>query len=235
MRERQMTSKKLTLVATVAAALTLLGCGGSSNGSQTTATVGAAGATLKAGAATLSIPAGAVTKDTQVTLRETEPRHQGAVTRVEMEPHLQLEPGHAAQVSVQVDDKNVKLKMVDDNGGLHGVELEDRNHHKYKTSMSQLGEIEVEVEHGQTCAAACGANEECDDGVCKAHAEDASTKVCTDVCTSGQECDDAVCKAHNEVEIEHGNTTGNPTCPPCGSGMECDLTDGICKPHGGTP
>jgi hypothetical protein len=227
---------RLTVV--VAAAFTLIGCGGSSSARpSTTATVGAAGATLKAGQATLTIPANAITTPTQVTLREAEPEHQGRVERVEVEPHG-LALSQPAHVSVRVDDSNARVKMHDDNDDLTEVEVEDRNHGEYKTDMSQLGDIEVELEHGAACTTACGAGEECDDGVCKPHVEDVHAKTCDPICDSGQECDDGVCKAHLEVEMEHGTATGAPgtvTCTPaCATGLECDTTNGICKPHGKT-
>src|SRR5206468_3983961 len=113
---------------------------------------------------------------------------------------------------------------------LKDTEIEDRNHGVYKTSMSSLGEVEVEVEHGTACTPACTTGQECDDGVCKAHTEDANAKACDPICTTGQECDDGVCKTHTEVETEHGGTPG--TCSPaCATGLECD--NGICKAHGG--
>jgi len=44
---------------------------------------------------------------------------------------------------------------------------------------------------------------------------------------------DGLCKLHGEFETEHGGTAG--TCSPaCATGMECDASDGICKPHGGS-
>jgi hypothetical protein len=215
------------IVLSAAASLMFMACGGSNP--STAQTVGAAGATLKAGAATLTIPAGALTQNTQVTLRETTPLHPGRSHRFEVEPHGQplLQP---ARVSVEVDDSNVKVKMHDDNDDLVDVEVEDRNHGDYKTSMSALGEIEVELEHGASCATACASGQECDDGVCKAHSEDASKAACSPVCASGQECDDGACKTHSEVEVEDGGTAG-ACSPACATGLECD--DGICKPHGG--
>lgn len=231
-----MNFKTPTLAAAVAAALSLFGCGGSgspSSAAQTSSTVGAAGATLKAGAATLTIPAGAIAKDTAVTLKQTEPQHGGKV-RIEIEPaEMQLE--HAAELAIEDDSPNVKMKMVDDGNQSHQMEIEDRNHHKFKTSMDKLQAMELEVEDGAACNPGCSATQECDDGVCKDHTEDASKKACDAVCDVGQECDDGACKAHAEVEVEHGNNTGAMTCPPCGTGMECDATDGVCKLHGGTP
>lgn len=213
------------------AALTLLGCGSGSKPSAT-ATVGTAGATLKAGAATLSIPAGALSGDTSVTLREAEVHRSGSTVRFEIEPHGKA-VAQAAKLSIKIDDSNLKsVSMVDDSGAEHPVEVEDRNHGDYKTTMSSLGEVEVELEHGAACNPACASGQECDDGVCKAHVEDANAKVCDPVCDSGQECDDGVCKTHSEVETEHGGTPGAPaTCTPgCATGMECD--NGVCKAHG---
>jgi hypothetical protein len=212
------------------AAVVLVACGGGSDKASTGQTVGPAGATLKAGAATLTIPANALTTSTQVTLREAEPQHQGRVERIEVEPHG-LALAVPAQVSVKVDDNNARVKMHDGaDDSLKDSEIEDRNHGIYKTSMNSLGEVEVELEHGTACATACTTGQECDDGVCKAHTEDASKAQCTQVCTTSQECDDGVCKTHDEVETEHGGTPGTCT-PACATDLECD--DGVCKAHGG--
>ena len=209
----------------VAAALALVACGGS-GAPSTVQTVGSGGATLKSGAATLSIPPGALSQSTEVTLREAEPRHQGRSGRVEVEPRG-LALAQRARVSIQVDDANARVKMHDANDDLVDVEIEDRNHGVYKTSMDHLGGIEVELEHGRTCSPACAAGQECDDGVCKDHREDAGAKSCSPVCETGQECDDGVCKLHGEVEGSGGGTT---TCiPACATGLECD--NGICKAH----
>jgi hypothetical protein len=210
-----------------AGCLALAACGGGTP--STTQTIGSAGGTLSTATATLTIPAGALAQSTQVTLREGEPRHQGRAERIEVEPHG-LALAQAARVAVRVDDSNVRVKMHDGNDDLMDVEVEDRNHGTYKTSMSKLGEIEVELEHGATCSPACLAGQECDDGVCKAHAEDAAARVCNPTCASGEECDDGVCKPHNEME--GGNPGAPATCnPACATGLECD--DGICKAHKG--
>jgi hypothetical protein len=209
-----------------AAALALAGCGSSKP--ETTSTVGTAGATIKAGAATLSIAPGALTQSTQVTVREAEPRHTGRALRIEVEPHG-LALAQPAVLSVRLDDQNVRVKMLDDSGHLESVEVEDRNHGDYKTTMSTLGEVEVELEHGTACTTQCTAGQECDDGVCKAHLEDASARVCDPVCASGLECDDGACKAHGEVG---GGSPGAASCvPACATGLECD--NGVCKAHGG--
>jgi hypothetical protein len=207
----------------LAAALIFAACGGGNDKASTVQTVGIAGATLKAGAATLTIPAGALIGSTQVTLREAEPQHQGRVERVEVEPRgtTLLQP---AELSIKVDDNNARVKMHGGNDDLVDTEIEDRNHGVYKTSMSSLGEIEVELEHGTTCTPACAAGQECDDGVCKAHVEDDDAQTCDPICPSGQECDDGACKAHG------GGGAGTATCDPaCASDLECD--DGVCKAH----
>jgi len=208
----------------VAAALIFAACGGGSDKASTVQTVGAAGATLKAGAATLTIPAGALPANTQVTLREAEPQHQGRVERVEVEPRgMALQ--QPAELAVKVNDDNAKVRMHGGNDDLVDTEIEDRNHGVYKTSMTSLGEVEVELEHGATCATACASGQECDDGVCKAHEEDDNAPTCTPVCPSGQECDDGACKAHGGT-----GGGGTVTCDPaCATGLECD--DGVCKAH----
>jgi hypothetical protein len=217
--------KRRSRIVLVVSSLALAACGGAGNPS-TAQTVGSAGATLKAGAASLSIPAGALAQETQVTLREAEPRHQGRVERIEVEPRG-LALSRPAHLSVRLDDANARVKMHDGNDDLVDVEIEDRNHGVYKTSMDHLGEIEVELEHGRACSPACAAGQECDDGVCKAHAEDAGARVCDPVCDTGQECDDGICKAHSEMEP--GGPTGAICTPPCATGLECD--DGICRAH----
>jgi hypothetical protein len=209
------------------ASLALSACGSSLP--STAKTVGAAGATLSTGTAALTIPAGALSQDTQITLRETEPQHQGRSMRIEIEPHLALK--EAARLSVHVEDSNVKVKIHDGaSDDLKDVEVEDRNHGDFKTSMSSLDSVEVELEHGAACDPACASGQECDDGVCKAHVEDAGAKSCDPVCDSGQECDDGACKAHTEVEGAPAG--GAASCSPaCATGMECD--NGVCKAHKG--
>ena len=130
-------------------------CGGGNDKASTAQTVGATGATLRAGSAMLTIPAGALSQNVQVTLREAEPQHQGRVDRVEVEPHG-MALAQPAVVSVHVDDTNAKVSMHDgSDDSLKDTEIEDRNHGDYKTTMSSLGEVEVEVEHGATCTPAC--------------------------------------------------------------------------------
>jgi hypothetical protein len=223
------TLKQLLLSAALALAATGCGSSASSSGASQTALVGAAGGTLRAGAVTVSIPAGALRDDTQVTVREAEPRHAGSVARVELEPN-DLPLAANAVVVVQVDDRNGRVKMSDDSGNLVQVEVEDPNHHTFKTVEDRLGAVEVEVEHGAACTTACAANEECDDGVCKAHVEDAGAATCSTPCASGLECDDGACKPHGGGVTAPGGAPAPAVCTPaCATGLECD--DGICKPH----
>lgn len=225
------TSSSIPLVA--AMALTLIGCGGTSKPSTTQSVTASAGATLTAGAATLTIPPGALKSNTQVTLREADPKHTGRADRVEIEPHdaLNVGPGLEAHLSVKVSDSNPKVKMHDGtDDSLEDVEVDDRNHHSFKTNMTTLGDVEVEVDQGASCAAlpvACTATQECDDGVCEDHND--AAKTCAAVCDTGQECDDGTCKTHDAVELEHGGTPG--VCSPtCGTGLVC--RDGLCSAHG---
>ncbi len=217
----------------ILAALALVACGGGGSGSSTSASTtmlvsASAGATLAAGAATLTIPAGALAQDTQLTLREAEPHHAGRAARIEVEPHDALVAGHDALLSVEVDNANPKVMMHDgSDDALQDVEVEDRNHHSFKTAMTTLGDVEVEVEDGLSCATPCATGQECDDGVCQDHNGGAAT--CADVCSTGEECDDGVCKTHDQVESEHGGAPGTCT-PTCASPLVCH--DGVCSAHG---
>lgn len=211
--------------------LALIGCSGSSStprASTTRAVTAATGGTLTAGAATLSIEPGALTQDTTITLREAEPHHAGRATRIEVEPHDALTALHEAHLSVRVGDTNPVVTMhqgADDS--LEDVEVDDRNHHAFKTNMTALGDVEVEVEHGAACTPACAAGQECDDGVCKDHNSEART--CDTVCDTGQECDDGVCKTHDQFEADHHGTPGTCT-PSCPTPLVCH--DGLCSAHG---
>ena len=226
-----LTSLKNAFLA-AAIAIVASGCGAGAPGLGTrasqTALVGAAGGTLSAGAVTVTIPAGALSDDVQVTVREAEPHHAGAVARVELEPNDRPLAANAL-VSVRIDDRNVHVKMVDDAGQLVQVELEDPNHHTFKTVEDRLGAIEVEIEHGVACTTACAANEECDDGVCKPHQEDAAAATCSTVCASGLECDDGACKPHGGAAAPGATPAPAACAPACATGLECD--NGVCKPH----
>jgi hypothetical protein len=221
-----MTSTNVTRLLMLIALST--GCGGGSSTPSTTQTVSAAtGATLTVGGATLTIPSGALDHDTSVTLRQVDPKHPGRLTRVEVEPHDALVMGHEALLATRVGEENVKVLIhhgVDDS--LADVEVEDRNHHEFKTHLSTLGDIEVEVGHGSPCAVGCSAGQECVDGACEDH--DHAALTCGAVCSTGQECDDAVCKTHDQYESDHHGTPGMCS-PPCAPGLTCH--DGICSAH----
>lgn len=166
-----------------------------------------------------------------MTLREADPKHTGRADRVEIEPHdaLNVGPGLEAHLSVKVSDSNPKVKMHSgSDDSLEDVEVDDRTHHSFKTNMTTLGDVEVEVEHGASCATlpvACTATQECDDGVCTGHND--AAKTCAAVCDTGQECDDdGLCKPHNEVELKHGVVPGDCS-PACGTGLVCH--DSVCS------
>ncbi len=211
--------------AVFALSLSLVACGGSPAVSRTSATVGLAGGTLQTASAALTIPAGAVSAGTvDVTMTEAEPHHAGRAARVEIEiENGQL--GTSAELAVKLDDANAKPKMLYDDGvseHLVDVEVEDRNHHMYKTGVTGSAAIEVEMEHGVACAPACATGEECDDGVCKADLEDEHAAACGEVCGSGLECENGACQPHGT------GRTGAATCDAgCASGLAC--TNGICK------
>jgi hypothetical protein len=133
--------------------------------------IGAAGGSVStASGITLRVPAGAVSRETEIRLVETEPG-SGKMARVRVEP-AGLALGASATLTFKVDDGNVKLAEVE-----HGPEGEVRHElekrrrtGEVEVELSRLSE--VEMEHGLTCSAECGAGFECDDGVCKPHVED---------------------------------------------------------------
>ena len=221
-----------TIAFAAAAALALLGCGSSKPSTSATVVAGQP-TTLSTGTAALTIQADALPAGTAVTMKEAEPNHANRVLRLEIEPHNALANGKTAQVSVKVNNSNPKCKMHNgDDDSLEDVEVEDHNHHQFKTSMTTLGNVEVEVEDGKTCASDCPTGQECDDGLCKLHND--AAKTCTDVCDAGSECDDGLCKTHLEVETEnetHGGQAGSTTCSPtCDAPAVCH--DGVCSAHG---
>ena len=109
---------------------------------------------------------------------------------------------------------------------LADVEIDDRNHHAFKTHLAGLDDVEVEVEHGTACSTACAATQECDDGACRDH--DPAASACSAVCAMGQECDEGLCKTHDQFEMDHHGTAG--VCSPsCASGLTCH--DGTCSAH----
>lgn len=222
-----MTSPRIRRTVTLAllAGIVVAACGSSSERPQATATIGPAGGTLTAGSSALTIPPNALATSTQVTIREAEPRHSGRVLRVELEP-AGLALASPARVAIRVDDANARVRIRGSDDSLRSVELEDRNHGSYKTSLSALEAIEVELEHGASCSPACSAGQECDDGACKPHVEDAAAATCPLICDSGMECDDGACKPHGGVS---GSGAAVACVPSCATGLECD--NGVCKVH----
>jgi len=161
---------KTSFAAVLSLAALVSACSG---GSSKSTTIGAAGGFLTTSSGiTLTVPAGALARETEVRVVETQPR-DGAMARVALEP-ANLALAAPATVAFKVEDGNVRLSEIE-----HGPEGEVR-HGLEKHRHGGRGEVEVEVhrlgeiemEHGLTCDAACGTGFECDDGVCKAHAED---------------------------------------------------------------
>lgn len=134
-------------------------------------TVGAAGGTITTRTGiTLSVPAGALSHETELRIVESEPGH-GAMARVSLEPRG-LALAAPVTLAFRLDDRNVRVSEVE-----HGpqgevrTELERRHHGaEVEVELEHLGELEVE--HGLTCEVACDAGFECDDGACQVHTED---------------------------------------------------------------
>jgi hypothetical protein len=144
---------------------------GCSGGARTSTAIGPAGGTVTTQSGiSLRVPAGALAREAEVRIVESEPE-SGKMARVSLEPRG-LALAAPATVTFKVDDGNVRLSEVE-----HGPEGEVRRELQKRRGA---GEVEVEVhrlgelemEHGLTCDVACGAGFECDDGVCKPHAED---------------------------------------------------------------
>lgn len=74
-----------------------------------------------------------------------------------------------------------------------------------------------------TADADCPANEECEDGACKAHGGDDCVE------DDGVDDDGVDDGADDNGEDPQGGECTVDT--DCGSGLECE--DGLCKPHGG--
>jgi len=222
------TTTKTTLSALLA--LALAACGGSHGSSDR---IGAAGGTITTqSGARLDIPAGALSREIEVHLREVEPRN-GAVARIELEPHdmtLQL----AARISVRTDDSaNRKLVQIE-NEVEHGIETERHNEVEHSREAAVKSGGTFELRHAAVCAETCGPGLECDDGVCKPHGGDAGAGVAPNPdgsCDPGMELDDGLCKPHGGA---NGGVVGTPPVNgACPAGQELDASDGICKPHGG--
>jgi hypothetical protein len=133
--------------------------------------IGAAGGSVTTQSGiTLRVPAGALSRQTELRLVETQPR-DGAMARVEVEPRG-VAFAVPATLGFKVEDGNVRLSEVE-----HGPEGEVRTElakrrHAGEVEVELEHGAEIELEHGLTCEVACGAGLECDDGLCMAHVED---------------------------------------------------------------
>jgi len=209
-------------------ALALAACG--SGSPQANGRIGTAGGTLTtASGARLDIPAGALKGETEVRMREAEPRN-GASERVEVEIHGEL--SLAARISLRSDDSAHRKLVRIENEVEHGIETERHNEVEHAREAAVRSGGTFELRHAIACAEACGAGLECDDGVCKPHggAEAGVAPNPDGSCDPGMELDvsDGICKPHG------GDTVGTPPVNGiCPDGMELDVSDGICKPHGG--
>jgi len=160
------TTTRSALVLAFTSLVTLAtGCSGGAG--RTGGTIGPAGGAVSTPSGiTLRVPAGALARETEIRIVESEPE-SGKMARVSLEPRG-LVLAAPATVAFKVEDRNVRLAEVE-----HGAEGEIRTElekHRgageVEVEVEHLGEIEME--HGLTCDAACGAGLECDDGVCKA-------------------------------------------------------------------
>ena len=160
------TTTRSALVLAFTSLVTLAtGCSGGAG--RSSGSIGPAGGAVSTPSGiTLRVPAGALARETEIRIVESEPE-SGKMARVSLEPRG-LALAAPATVAFKVEDGNVKLAEVE-----HGAEGEVRTElEKHRGA----GEVEVEVhhlgelemEHGLTCEVACGTGFECDDGVCKA-------------------------------------------------------------------
>jgi hypothetical protein len=163
------TTTRSALVLAFTSLMTLAsGCAG---GARTSTAIGPAGGSVSTPSGiTLRVPAGALDRQAEVRIVESEPEG-GKMARVTLEPRG-LALAAPATVTFKVEDGNVKVTEVE-----HGAEGEIRTElekHRgagqVEVEVHHLGEIEME--HGLTCEVACGAGFECDDGACKPHVED---------------------------------------------------------------
>jgi hypothetical protein len=205
--------------------IALAACGGA-NGSGS-GKIGPKGGTVttQSGFA-LSVPAGALSSEIEIQIHEVEPR-DGSSRRFELEPHNLLLSGKA-HVVIQHGIDDGPMKLVEMDGEVeHQLENEKENEaeHAREADMDHL--CVVELRHQHSCAVACDPGFECDDGVCKAHQEDPAPSVCDPACAAGFHCEEGACVADPNDSPPPGGT-----CPP---GTELDPSNGMCKPHGGTP
>jgi len=209
-------------------ALALAACGGST--SSASGRMGTAGGTLTTpSGARLDIPAGALSREGEVRMREVEPRN-GAEVRVEVELPEALRL--AARISVKAEDSAHHKLVQIENEVEHGIETERHNEREHSREAAVKHGGTFELRHAAVCAEACGAGLECDDGVCKPH--DDATGVAPNPdgsCDAGLELDDGLCKPHGG---DNGGVVGTPPVNgACPDGMELDASDNTCKPHGG--
>jgi len=174
-------------------ALALAACGGADSSSGR---IGAAGGTITTqSGARLDIPAGALSRETEVRLREVEPRN-GAQVRIEVELPEALRL--AARISVKTEDSAHHKLVQIENEVEHGIETERHNEVEHAREAAVKSGGTFELRHSAVCSTACGAGLECDDGVCKPHGgADAGLAPNLDgTCPAGLELDDGLCKPH---------------------------------------
>lgn len=158
-------------VATVLATA-LAACGGSAGTPGTTTTssvVGPQGGAIStASGFTLSVPAGALSREVEIQVHESRP-DDGALHRIELEPH-DMALAVPAHVSMHHSADDSSSKMVEmENEVEHAME----NEHENEVEHAREGEIHhlgvIEIRHQRTCVQPCGTGLECDDGLCKPH------------------------------------------------------------------
>jgi hypothetical protein len=199
-----MTLRTVAKAAVVVVAATVAACGGGA-GDSASGQIGPAGGAVTAAGVRVSFPAGALSKETQVTVTEL-PRREGEPRRVHIGPD-DASLSKPATVMVSSDDGDASdEKLVEIEHGTEGevehaleTERNDAAEHGREAEVEHLGEFELR--HAKVCDPGCDVGFECDDGLCKPHAEDPAP------------------------------VSSTTTCP---AGLELDVTDGICKPHGGS-
>jgi hypothetical protein len=185
------------------AAAGLTACGGGVV--QKAGNVGPAGGTVVAEGVRVTFPAGALSRETQIEVTEL-PRREGEPKRVHVGPD-DASLAKPATIVMKSDDGNASDEKL--------VEIE----HGAEGEIEHGIEVERhdEIEHGREA---------------EVHHlgefELREAKTCDVACGAGLECDDGVCKAHPEDDPSSISSTAS-----CPSGMELDLSDGFCKPHGG--
>ncbi|HEY7726274.1 MAG TPA: hypothetical protein VH880_13135 [Anaeromyxobacteraceae bacterium] len=244
---------KLTLASSLA--LALAACGGTAPAS---ARIGPAGGHVRsAGGAQLSVPAGALEQEVEISIVEAESRN--GIARFQLEPRG-LALAAKATVSVRAPGAGPTRLVGMENETEHALENEREVEHGREAEIEHLAE--VELRHMNACAPACGAGFECDDGACKPHPEDPGAPPVSGNCPDGMELDlsDGVCKPHGGgpedpapgpaacpiacgtgLHCEEGACVPDPSDAPapseptpCPDGWELDASDGTCKPHGGS-